>query len=1524
MKKFFNYKNMTLSLLILCVHLSNARPSVCNSYTETTNYVTASEEVSLEERKEFTTPPQPPAPIIVSQTCSSAELQKTGTIPSGVMWYWQTGKYGTDTNFPATSNYIANASGTYVIRPLDLASNTWGRGSNVIVTLDPNAGSNWYIDTDGDGLGDPNHFIFQCLQPFGYVSNSDDQCPNVSGGGSASGCPAQNPNNQNSIYTITAQIPTTDIDSLKLTNDAIESIAFFDGLGRPQQNVAIRQGSGQKDIVTHIEYDSYGRQVKEYLPYASTEANGLYKTSAQAHTNTFYNTAKYGNTINPYSQKVFENSALQRVFEQTAPGTDWNLGTTILTQGYSNGHTVKFEHETNSANEVRLYNVTLSFANNTYTPSLTGGTSFYPVGTLMKSVTKDENWTTGDGKNHTTEEFTDKSGKMLLKRTYADIDFNKNGIIESSDMQIPHDTYYVYDDHGNLSYVLPPKVNTTDGVSPTELSELSYQYVYDHRNRIVEKKIPGKGWEYIIYDKLDMPILTQDALQRAKTTKEWLYTKYDKLGRVILTGLYKDNGTRATVQTSADNSSAVSESYVSSGGSGLLFSYTNTAFPTNISYSDVYTINYYDQYVYWTGDTTNPATNTYGTTLTSNTKGLATTAKVKILGVTDNWVTTITGYDERARPVYVYSKNDYLQTTDIVESKLDFTGRVLETTSTHKKTGKDDIITVDVFTYDHAGRLLSQTQKVNDQFTERVVKNNYDNLGQLESKLVGNGAAKGYTDVTSGISITDDLITKTTANGWNEGLATSGSIQGDGYLEYTVTQTNKYAILGLSDTNSSSHFNSVDFGIYIWSSNRIKVYENGVDQNVVENYEHGDRLKVERIGNQIYYKKNDVTFFISSQTSSGSLIGDSSFYSNGLQIKNIHIVDNSKGLQNVDYTYNVRGWLTNINNDTNNDNDLFNFNLRYNISSGTPLYNGNISQIIWNTANADSGSKAYTFTYDALNRITYGQSNDVIGNTSKYSLHSVFYDKNGNIENLYRNGHLNANPDANNASHWGLMDNLIYTYDSGNKLLKVTDYANDNFGFVDGNKNGNDYSYDINGNMIADANKDISNISYNHLNLPTHVSFGSLLPTGSIEYIYDASGIKLQKKVMDIGGATTITQYAGAAVYEKVIPAIPPPIAPDFALQFMQQPEGYIKQSNSSFDHVYQYKDHLGNVRLTYSDSNDDGFISSTTEIIEESNYYPFGLKHKGYNTAISSNGNSTAQKFKYNGKELEEDLGLNFYDYGARRYSPALGRWSSIDPLADKYQSLSPYVYVANTPIMAIDPDGERIIFVPGLGYDPSKRGTGTQNYADNITDALVGYTAKYGTTSQTVDGSHGLAGDMMHVLFNSRRPVRSRRIKEGTRIYDVASGIAKNVIDNPLKDGEQMNVVAFSQGSVTTAQAVVDIFRDPSKYGLGDDFKIDNLVLGGSPVSKKSKLYKTLLKLHKDGKIGNIMYDEAQLEGDMVTGMGGKNIFQAIGKGFKFLFKMLSKKKRAKDPHAQAAQDKDGKTTKFVIKALEKNEIH
>ena len=98
---------------------------------------------------------------------------------------------------------------------------------------------------------------------------------------------------------------------------------------------------------------------------------------------------------------------------------------------------------------------------------------------------------------------------------------------------------------------------------------------------------------------------------------------------------------------------------------------------------------------------------------------------------------------------------------------------------------------------------------------------------------------------------------------------------------------------------------------------------------------------------------------------------------------------------------------------------------------------------------------------------------------------------------------------------------------------------------------------------------------------------------------------------------------------------------------------------------------------------------ASQTVIVEESNYYPFGLKHKGYNNVVSSNGNSTAQKFGYNGKELNEELGLEWHDFGARNYDASLGRWMNLDPLAEEFETYSPYNYAFNNPLRFTDPTG-------------------------------------------------------------------------------------------------------------------------------------------------------------------------------------------------------------------------------------------
>ncbi len=1032
--------------------------------------------------------------------------------------------------------------------------------------------------------------------------------------------------------------------------DKIASVAYLDGLGRPVQNVAVRAGGANEDIITFIDYDVYGRQIKEYLPYAALSTGGTFRTNAYTTTNSFY-TAKYGSAVtNPYSEKHFEASPLNRMVEQAAPGTAWALNKTNDLD-----KTVKFGYQTNTANEVKKYTVSLAFASNTYTPTLQGGSSYYGATQLYKTITKDENWTAADGTNRTTEEFKDKLGRVILKRTYADVSGNSTA----------HDTYYVYDDYGNLSYVLPPKAEPqTAKPDATELSELCYQYKYDHRNRLVEKKIPGKEWEYIIYDLLDRPALTQDVNQRS--AREWSFTKYDALGRIIYTGIYTHAFVKNRVEMQnhfSHQNDLAGELYEvkatsNSGYQGTY--YSNSDYPkTNI---EILAVNYYDNYFFDKAGTTSTI-NSYGIVSAGIVKGFATGSRVKVLG-SSNWITTVTYYDDKSRPIYAYNKNDFLNTTDIVKSKLDdFTGRVLETKTTHKKTGKTDIVTIDRFEYDHQGRVAVQTQDLSNAVSRRLVKNNYNNLGELESKLVDNGTEDGYKDLV-GVSVVNDLITNVSGSSWGSaGLATKGSFSGDGYVEFEAPQTNKAVMVGLSPQNLSAHYNTIKYAIYLVGNGNIKAYESGVNKGAFHSYQTGDIFRVERVGTTVYYKHNGVTFYTSPLASTSSLLGDIAFSHNQGKLKDFKIVDNTKGLQKVDYKYNVRGWLTDINDVNSLGDDLFTFNIRYDDpTSGTALYNGNISQTFWKTKNTDQSLRNYKYTYDALNRIESG-----IDNTGgqRYSLNNVDYDKNGNITRIDRRGAINTA-----GTSFGGMDVIFYSYHDSNKsnrLRWVVDYGNDDFGFVDGNPSGTDYWYDLNGNMTKDLNKGITNINYNHLNLPTQVT----IIGQNISYVYDAVGAKLRKTV-----SGTTTDYAGNYVYENG------------DLQYFNTSEGYVTPDGSSFKYIYQYKDHLGNIRLSYNDANGDGTIAQS-EIIEENNYYPFGLKHKGYNAIVNSNGNSVGNKRKFGGNELQDELGLEWYDITARNYDPALGRWMNLDPLAEEMTRHSPYNYAFDNPIYYIDPDG-------------------------------------------------------------------------------------------------------------------------------------------------------------------------------------------------------------------------------------------
>ena len=278
-----------------------------------------------------------------------------------------------------------------------------------------------------------------------------------------------------------------------------------------------------------------------------------------------------------------------------------------------------------------------------------------------------------------------------------------------------------------------------------------------------------------------------------------------------------------------------------------------------------------------------------------------------------------------------------------------------------------------------------------------------------------------------------------------------------------------------------------------------------------------------------------------------------------------------------------------------------------------------------------------------------------------------------------------------------MIDQLTYGYaPDSNQLLNVTDDTNDDQGFKDGNnqQTGDDYAYDAYGNMIQDQNKGITNIKYNHMNLPVEIDFAN---NRKITYLYTAMGTKLQKTV-DYNTYQVITDYRDGYQYETK------PVTQGgrgyAGLLFFPTAEGYVKavykddpaaEYPVAYQYVYIYKDHLGNNRLSYTLDPQTNQI----KILEENHYYPFGLKHGAYNQTrkdIKYKEQAASKKevkqvvpeqvkfkYYYQEQERQDELGLNWDSFKYRNYDYAIGRFMSVDPLAEKYAYNGVYNFSEN-----------------------------------------------------------------------------------------------------------------------------------------------------------------------------------------------------------------------------------------------------
>ncbi|OBW40486.1 hypothetical protein AB670_03150 [Chryseobacterium sp. MOF25P] len=265
--------------------------------------------------------------------------------------------------------------------------------------------------------------------------------------------------------------------------------------------------------------------------------------------------------------------------------------------------------------------------------------------------------------------------------------------------------------------------------------------------------------------------------------------------------------------------------------------------------------------------------------------------------------------------------------------------------------------------------------------------------------------------------------------------------------------------------------------------------------------------------------------------------------------------------------------------------------------------------------------------------------------------------------------------------------------------------------------------------MTKHLDKGISSIQYNFLNLPKQITQNAQVTN----YIYRADGVKVKKLFGDIE-----TNYLDGFQYKALKPSQENPgglIGPNdvavMKLRIIPTSEGYFDAITNQY--IYNYTDHLGNIRLSYTDTNKDGviqprqyFVSECDgnwnppfefptcidnwkpgEIVEINNYYPFGLMHNY--TATTQN----AYQYKYQGQELQE---TGFYSFKWRNYMPDVGRFFNIDPLAEKYTHNSTYAFSENRVIDARELEGlEAVDFRKNDGY--KNLVIGVQGYNGNDT---------------------------------------------------------------------------------------------------------------------------------------------------------------------------------------------------------------
>ncbi|MBX7125127.1 MAG: hypothetical protein K1X47_05505 [Cyclobacteriaceae bacterium] len=1129
----------------------------------------------------------------------------------------------------------------------------------------------------------------------------------------------------------------------------VVNTTFLDGLGRPMQEVSWKASPAQMDLVKPQAYDQFGRSTTEYLPYVDgldgwykadfvgKDQNGYASSSSPQYQ--FYHTstlADIARSEKPFAETILEASPLNRVLKKGAPGDNFQPDASSFET--PTDHTIRMDYQFNAAADNVLKWTYLS------PPSgkpfgLVDGSATYGVNELLKSRTKDEN------KNLVTE-FRDKESRVVLKevqvtdntfaRTYYVYDIR--GLLVCV---IPPEAT------ARMSVDYIPK---HDSLKRKFLNYWAFQYKYDKFRRQVVKQVPGADSVLMVYDDRDRLVLTQDGVQR--TLSQWSFTKYDALSRPILTGVYSPGSTRVAMQSSVNSFYAGQPSWFETfNTNGPMHGYTNNSFPQAPIASNYLTANYYDGYNFvvplvnngnasiTTYNYTSDIAGQYNYDAPNAIKpfprviGQATGGKVNILGST-NYLYSVAYFDQKGRQVQAITQN-HKGGNDRLTTLFDFAGRTLRTQMTHNN-GTTTYVVKRRMEYDHGSRLKKMYHTFQSDADEVLLTENvYNEVGQLvlkKSNSRSGGPFAQQTDYRYHIRGWLERINDPNAAAPNDLFSMSlyydAPASGEDAQHNGNISEMRWTSAGSDLQNYRYRYDKMSRLMEARFFNLIRPTQNGRYDEKIVNPNDPTAPGYDLNGNIRFLKR----YGLKSPATYGLMDDLTYTYGNGNQLGKVEdaIVTGANEEGFVELIENTTDYLYTKNGSMMKDENKRITDITYNVLN-LPL------QV------TKEGSDYLIYTYDALGAKLKQQ---VFGSTPKTTdyIGEFIYENNALQYVLHDEGRIVADNSPGAPRPWEyqyfLKDHLGNVRVTFSEKTTTTDYkatletnsqSSEQGMFRNyGNRSsfslfnhtaGGTYSQLLNGGYNSQVGLaksfavnpgDIVDLeAYAKYEEPTSTTnnlttfFAALasafnlnpsggtglegqqaynaisglfpggLPTNGYEDpVAQAPKAYLNYILFDQNFVMVDMGWDQISIAAKQVGATP--VVPHEYLSL------HVKVKQAGYLYVY-----LSNENPTQSNVYFDDFqIRYTTAVEQVTSYYPFGLSQR-------SNGFERASAIKnpllFNGKEIQDELGLNWMDFEARMYDNVIGRTLAMDEHADSYEAMSPYSFLGNNPVSMIDPTG-------------------------------------------------------------------------------------------------------------------------------------------------------------------------------------------------------------------------------------------